>query len=264
MSEAPSKRLALVTGSTRGIGEAIAHGLAARGLEVLVSGRDAGRGRAVAAAIPAATFLPLDVTSEANREAAARWIESERGGLDVLVNNSGVSLDGFDAEVARRTLDVNFVGAVHLTDRLLPRLRDGARIVMVSSGLGELTCVGDELRERFLDPGLDRRQLFALTGRFVAEVAAGTYRTSGWPGSAYRVSKVALNAYVRILARELVADARGILVNAVCPGWVKTQMGGRSAPRSVPDGAKTPLWLALLPAGGEAGGFFRDERPVDW
>jgi NAD(P)-dependent dehydrogenase (short-subunit alcohol dehydrogenase family) len=98
--------------------------------------------------------------------------------------------------------------------------------------------------------------------RFVAEVAAGTHEASGWPSSAYRVSKIGLNALTRIIASELARDARGILCNAACPGWVRTDMGGPHASRSAEEGAETPVWLALLPSGGPSGGFFRDKKPV--
>jgi carbonyl reductase 1 len=271
MARAPSgrpgkspNRVALVTGATRGIGEAIALGLAAQGLTVIATGRDPRRGEVVAKKLGRTPFLPLDVTEAADADAAAEIVRSEFGGLDVLVNNSGVSLDGFDERIARQTLDVNFLGTVRVTDRLLSQMRAGGRIVMVSSGLGELSGVAPALRAAFADPAQDRAALLALTDRFVAEVAGGTYRKSGWPSSAYRVSKIAMNAYVRILARELAGDPRAILVNAACPGWVRTAMGGASAPRSIESGARTPLWLALLPAGGPTGGFFRDERPIAW
>jgi carbonyl reductase 1 len=263
-SKSPS-RVALVTGATRGIGEAVARGLAAHGLTVIVTGRDAERGHAVAKNLGRlGTFLPLDVTSADDIDEAAEVIRVDHGGLDVLVNNSGVSLDGFDEQIARRTLDVNFLGAVRLTDRMLPQMRANSRIVMVSSGLGELSGVAPALRAAFVAPTLDRAALFALADRFVADVASGTYRRSGWPSSAYGVSKIAMNAYVRILARELAAEPRRILVNAACPGWVRTAMGGSSAPRSAEAGAKTPLWLSLLPPGGPTGGFFRDERAIAW
>lgn len=246
------ERIAVVTGANRGIGKAIAEGLARAGLRVLATSRDA------------PPPLTLDVTREDRIEALAEHIARAHGGLDVLVNNAGVALDGFDADVARRTLDVNFVGTMRLTDRLLPLLRQSARVVMVSSGMGELSGIGAELRRRFEAPSLDRAALVELVDRFVAEVRAGTHAASGWPSNAYRVSKMAMNAYVRVLARELAGDPRGILVNAACPGWVRTRMGGRSAPRSPEEGARTPVWLALLPAGGPSGGFFRDERPIPW
>ncbi len=253
------KRVALVTGSTRGIGRAIAEQLAARGLEVIVTGRDAAQGAEVARAV-GGRFHELDVADPASIERFAVGL----GGLDVLVNNAGATFDGFDAGVARRTLDVNFVGTMRLTDRLLPVLRPGARIVMVSSGMGEVSCLGKALRDEVLDPMLDRARLVAFVDRFVAEVAAGTHGKHGWPSNAYRISKVAMNAYVRILARDLAGDPRKILVNAACPGWVRTAMGGSSAPRTPEEGARTPVWLALLPEDASSGGFFRDERPIDW
>ncbi len=246
------KRVAVVTGASRGIGRAIAAQLAEHGLHVIVTSRDASVGH------------KLDVSSDASVDAFAKHLDETEKGLDVLVNNAGVSLEGFDAAIARRTIEVNFRGAVRTTERLLPLMRPNARIVMVSSGMGELSCLGKDLRARFGDPTLRRSELMQLVERFLDEVEAGTHAKSGWPPNAYRVSKVALNAYVRILARELTDDPRHIKVNAACPGWVRTRMGGPGAPRSVDDGAKTPVWLALAPPDGPMGGFFRDERAVPW
>ena len=257
------KRVALVTGATRGIGEATARQLARRGLRVIVSGRDDGLGEKIASQLGGdATFQALDLTQPQSIEAVARLVHD---GLDVLVNNAGASFDGFDAAVARRTLDVNFVGMMKLTDRLLPLLRPNARVVMLSSGMGEVSCLGPELRSEIMSPSLDRAQLVAFVDRFVADVAAKRHAKNGWPSNAYRVSKVAMNAYVRVLARELAGDPRKILVNAACPGWVRTAMGGSGAPRSPDEGAKTPVWLALLPEDDDrSGGFYRDEHAVDW
>lgn len=257
------QRVALVTGATRGIGEAIARELAGQGFRVVVAGRDAERGAQVARELGrGATFHALDVTDV---ESIAQMANDVAGGLDVLVNNAGASFDGFDAGVARSTLDVNFVGMMNLTDRLLPLLRPGARVVMVSSGLGSVEGLGPELRDVIMSSSLDRAGLIAFADRFVADVAAGTHTRHGWPSNAYRVSKIAMNAYVRLLARELAGDPRGILVNAACPGWVRTAMGGSSAPRSAAEGARTPAWLALLPADDRrTGGIYRDEQPTEW
>src|SRR6202034_2217240 len=114
------------------------------------------------------------------------------GGVDVLVNNAAVSLDGFDAGVAQRTLDANFFGALRVTDALLPTMHDGARIVMVSSGLGTLTHVRATLRGPFEDPGLTRDALAEHMRSFVRDVAEGEHAARGWPSSAYSVSKIGL------------------------------------------------------------------------
>jgi NAD(P)-dependent dehydrogenase (short-subunit alcohol dehydrogenase family) len=255
---------ALVTGATRGIGEAIARELSRHGHSVVVSGRDVPLGEKVARELGnGASFRVLDVTDPNSIEATAKALEPE--GLDVLVNNAGASFDGFDESVARRTLDVNFTGMMKLTDRLLPLLRPDARVVMVSSGMGDVSRLGKALQKEVLSPTLDRAQLVAFGDRFDAAVASRTHTKSGWPSNAYSVSKVMMNAYVRILARDLEGDSRHILVNAACPGWVRTAMGGPSASRSPEEGAKTPVWLALLPKGDQrTGGLYRDERLADW
>jgi NAD(P)-dependent dehydrogenase (short-subunit alcohol dehydrogenase family) len=258
-----TKRVAVVTGTSRGIGLSIAKQLAERGLKVIATSRDAIQGKKAADEM-GLPFHALDVSSQKSVDAFAAHLKETEGGLDVLVNNAGVSLDGFDANVARRTLEVNFFGAVRMTDTLLPLMRPHGRIVMISSGMGELACLGKDLQSRFGEPTLTRQALFSLVNRFVEEVAAKTHEGSGWPSNAYRVSKVAMNAFVRVLARELTEDPRGIKVNAACPGWVRTGMGGRTAPLTPDEGARTPLWLATLPEDGPIGGFFRAERAIPW
>jgi carbonyl reductase 1 len=241
-------RVALVTGANRGIGREIARQLAAAGVKVIAAAREPGEGDVM-----------LDITRSGHRSSVASRLSD---GLDILVNNAAVLLDGFDATVARDTLDVNFFSTMHLTDTLLPRMRAKGSIVMVSSGMGALSVLVPKLRARFEHP-LERKELVGLMRSFVDDVAAGTHERNGWPSSAYSVSKVGLNALTRTLARELASDPRGLHVNAVCPGWVRTRMGGRSAPRSVEQGARTPVWLALQ-EDGPTGGVFRDERAIAW
>jgi NAD(P)-dependent dehydrogenase (short-subunit alcohol dehydrogenase family) len=242
-------RIAVVTGANRGIGEEIARELAARGLRVVATSRT-----------PRPGHETLDVEDRASIDTFAS--AHVKAGVDVLVNNAGASFGGFDASVAARTLAVNFFGAMHLTDALLPSMRPGGRVVMVSSGMGKLSQLAPALRARFEDPALTRAGLIELLQSFVREVGAGTHARHGWPSNAYGVSKVGMNALVRVMARELEGDPRAILVNSADPGWVRTRMGGKSAPLSVEDGAKTPVFLALLPAGGPTGGFFAHERPT--
>ncbi|HVY47376.1 MAG TPA: SDR family NAD(P)-dependent oxidoreductase, partial [Minicystis sp.] len=236
------RRTAVVTGGNRGIGLAIATELARAGLGVVLTSRSAADGEAAAKAIGAQSHA-LDVDDPASVARLAADLEA----VDVLLNNAGISLHGFDAKVAHQTLETNFFGAVRVTDALLPRMRRGGRVVMVSSGLGDLSNLGPELRARFSDPGLDRAALLDLARSFVRAVERGDHARLGWPSSAYAVSKASLNAFTRVLARELEGDARSILVNAACPGWVRTRMGGAGAPRSPEDGARTPVFLATLP-----------------
>jgi carbonyl reductase 1 len=254
------ERVALVTGANRGIGFEIARQLAAAGVDVIGTSRDGDAGRAAAREL-GVRFVTLDVETRTSVDALSGALA---GGIDILVNNAGISLSGFDAEVARRTLAVNFFGAMNVTDRLLPLFRRGGRIVMVSSGLGEVSALSPALRAKVLDEALTRASLVALMESFVRDVAAGTHAKQGWPTSAYRVSKIGLNALTRVLSRELAADPRRLAVNACSPGWVRTTMGGAGAPLSASEGAKTPVWLALLGEGAPSGAYFESKRPIPW
>jgi NAD(P)-dependent dehydrogenase (short-subunit alcohol dehydrogenase family) len=204
----------------------------------------------------------LDVTEDESVAALAERLAARGEALDVLVNNAGISLRGFDASVAERTVAVNFMGALRVTDMLGPAIRDGGRIVMVSSGMGEVSALSPELRKRFMASNLDRATLVGLVQEFVRDVALGRHAERGWPTSAYRVSKAGLNALARVLAAELAP--RHIKVNAVCPGWVRTAMGGSGAPRSLEQGAESITWAALLGPDGPTGGFFRDGQRIAW
>ena len=272
MPVASNRPCALVTGANRGLGLETARQLAASGLRVIATSRDPGDASAAAAALAgkvdagAVEPLPvaLDVADPASIAAAADHLRGAATSIDVLVNNAGVSLDGFDARVARATLATNFFGPLRVTEALLPLMSAGGVVVMVSSGMGELGGLDPGLRARFTDAALTRDALVDLMDAFVADVAAGRHRERGWPSNAYRVSKIGLNALVRVWAPQLAE--RRIAINAVCPGWVRTDMGGRGASRSVDKGAASIVWAATHPAGGSGptGGFFRDGRAIDW
>jgi NAD(P)-dependent dehydrogenase (short-subunit alcohol dehydrogenase family) len=261
MKTTPSGRVAVVTGGNRGLGLETCRQLASRGFRVVLTARGEQAAQEAAAQI-GVDSLQLDVTDQESRARAASELRERYGRIDVLVNNAGIAMKGFDADVARSTIDVNLLGAMAVTDALRPLFSDDASIVMVSSGLGKLSCMPADRKRQFEDPYLSRDRLVELSREFVQDVEDGTYEARGWPGSAYRVSKVGLNAFTRMLAHEL--QHTGILVNAVCPGWVRTDMGGPSADRDVEEGARSIVWAATLGPGSPSGGFFLDGVAVTW
>jgi len=259
--------VALVTGANRGIGFEISRQLAGRGLHVIMTSRDESAGQeachALAAEGASVSHAPLDVADEASVAALAEQVARDHGGLDALVNNAGVALDGFDGEVARRTIEVNYLGPLRVYDALQPQLNEGARVVMVSSGMGDRSSLSSDLQQVFSAP-MTRDELTGWMRRFVEDVAAGRHERAGWPSSAYRVSKIGLNKLTEVLAEEVADDPRRLAINAACPGWVRTRMGGSHAPRTPEQGARTATWLATLGPDGPSGGFFRDEAPASW
>lgn len=249
-------RRALITGANRGLGLETARQLAAGGYEVVIGARDRAAGEEAARGIgKAASSVVLDISDEDSVRAAAK----STGAIDVLVNNAAIAMKGFDANVAKSTVDVDYFGTARACDHFLPLIRRPGAVVMVSSGLGELSILGAELAARFADLSLDRARLDALMREFVAAVAKGTHEDEGWPSSAYGVSKCGVNALARILAKQ----HPGVAINAVCPGWVRTRMGGAGAPRGVEEGADTIVWAARF-EGTPSGKWFRDRAEIAW
>jgi len=264
------KQIAVISGANRGIGLEVSRQLARRGVHVVMTSRDEAKGRAATEALRvtdglSVSYHPLDVTREESIRALAEHLKAEHGGLDILVNNAGIALDGFNAEVARTTIEVNFFGPLHLTEALLPLIRKSGRIVMISSGVGDRSRLSSPLKARFSHiEALTREEIVGLMRQFVTDVEEGKHAAAGWPSSAYAVSKIGLNALTVLFAKELAKDGRGILCNAVCPGWVRTDMGGPGASRSLEQGAETPVWLALEPPGTPSGAVFRDKTRVSF
>jgi carbonyl reductase 1 len=257
------QKLAIVTGGNRGLGLEVSRQLAQKGYRVVLTARDPEQAKRAAhslAGVGKVQAAELDVSDAASVQAFAEQAQAELGRPAVLVNNAGIALKGFDAEIVKATLAVNFFGALRVTQALEPLIADGGNVVMVSSGMGELNAYSKEIKARFLNPALGIEGLVALVSEFEAAVRAGQHEAQGWPSSAYRVSKAALNALTRILARQ----SSRLHINAVCPGWVKTDMGGAGASRTVEQGARGIVWAATLGDDGPHGGFFRDGRAIDW
>lgn len=233
-------KVAVVTGANRGLGFEACRQLAKKGIQVILTSRDEAKGKAAAEKLQAEGLdvisYPLDVTSVERCDRLAEFIRDRFGRLDILVNNAGVLLDDsqsddsvFNLKIStlQKTLETNTFAPLVLCQALIPLMKEHnyGRVVNVSSGAGQLQDMN-----------------------------------TGYPS--YRISKTALNAVTRIVANEL--KGTNILVNAVCPGWVKTDMGGENAPRTLEQGVDTIVWLATLPDNGPTSGFFRDRKPIDW
>jgi NAD(P)-dependent dehydrogenase (short-subunit alcohol dehydrogenase family) len=227
---------ALITGANKGIGHEVARQLAAKGFHVFVGARNAKAGHKateeIAKKCGEATFLEIDVADSDSITKAAREFSNIEDHLDVLVNNAGIIVDGDDAileisdDLFRKTLETNTLGALRVTRAFVPLLRksEAPRVINVSSGGGQLTGGAD-----------------------------------GW-APAYCISKTALNG----VAVQLAAALPKFAVNSVCPGWVRTDMGGQNASRSVEEGADTIVWLASEAAHDLTGKFLRDRKEIPW
>ncbi len=232
-------KVAVVTGANRGIGFEVARQLARNGILVIVTSRDEEKGRAAVDRLKeeglVVYYHQLDVSSDESVETFAQHMQEGIGKVDILINNAGIfpeqggplSLFDVDLDIIRKAFETNTLGALRLIRAIVPFMSADGKIVNVSSGMGQLSDMD-----------------------------------SGYP--AYRLSKVALNAVTKIASSEL-QENTNITVNAVCPGWVKTDMGGMKAPKSVEEGADTIVWLALGADGTDpTGKFFRDRNSIEW
>lgn len=237
MSQQQNERIVLITGANRGIGFETAHQLARRRFHVVIGARDVTAGRRAVESVRAeggkATFLPVDVSSSDSIRTAANTFAEIAGHLDVLINNAGVYPDeGLTILTVSRdrldqTFQTNTFGPLEVTQAFLPYLRQAAagRVINVSSGYGQLDGLSPDV-------------------------------------PSYCLSKLALNGLTIMLAKALQADR--IAVNSMCPGWVRTDMGGSNASRSVEEGADTAVWLADEAPHRLTGRFFRDRQEIPW
>lgn len=231
------KKIAAVTGGNRGIGFQICRDLAKKGFKVLLTARDPERGNRSARNLQDegldVEFYPLDVISTESIDKFSEKVLAEFGQLHVLVNNAAILPDEISPalsvglEEVRETIETNVYGVLRLSQKLIPTMIENnyGRIINLSSGMGQLSDMG-----------------------------------SGY--LAYRVSKTALNAVTRVLAQE--TSGYDIQINAVDPGWVKTDMGGPNAPSTPEEGADTVVWLSTRPAGEPSGMFYKNRKIIDW
>lgn len=226
------EKIVLITGANKGIGLQIAKELVELGCKVIVTARDAEKGsKAVSSIGSNVTFCAMDVTNQDSITKAANFVQEKFGKLDVLINNAGIGvgntgLVNVDIDEIKNIMETNFYGPMRVSSTFIPLLQKSkdARIINVSSRMGQLQSL--------------------------ATSHAG-----------YRLSKAGLNVQTLLLHNEL--EGQGIKVNSVCPGWVKTDMGGSTAPGTVKDGADTIVWLTIadkIPSGK----FFAERKEISW
>ncbi|OWM64202.1 (+)-neomenthol dehydrogenase-like [Punica granatum] len=290
-----TQRHAVVTGANKGIGFEICRQLASKGLTVVLTSREEKRGlealrklkeESCPALLGEVVFHRLDVTDPASIDSLVEFTRNRIGKLDILVNNAGVGGIVYDFhafadaieraggwptdeekwrkkaaqnyELAIECLETNYYGAKRVTEALLPLLQQSssARIVNVASYLGLLQHIpGKQIRDELGDiENLTKDRIEEILKDFIEDFRQGQLEAKGWPEniSAYKMSKAALIAYTRLLAKEFPS----VLVNGVCPGFVKTDINGNNGVLSAQEGAESPVYLALLPKTGPSGLLF--------
>lgn len=231
------KKVALVTGGNRGIGYELVKQLALNGFHVILASRDPEMGRRAAQTLTESnldvSFVGMDVDDPKSIRQASITVNERYGKVDALINNAGVYVDGNETlmtqepSILEKTMATNFFGAYHVIRSFLP--------LMEKQGYGRIVNVSSEY---------------------------GAMREMSYPGvGAYKLSKLALNGLTRLVAAEIAGD---IKINAVDPGWVRTDMGGPSAPKTPKQAAESIVWLAMIGPDGPNGEFFKDGKRTDW
>ncbi|KAG8391797.1 hypothetical protein BUALT_Bualt01G0224300 [Buddleja alternifolia] len=271
-----TKKYAVVTGANKGIGFEICRQLASQGISVVLTARNEQRGTEAVEKLKKSglsdyiMFHQLDVMDLESIASLAEFIRSQIGKLDILVNNAGFNgttessgaggakIKRTAYELAVECLQINYYGTKRTTEKLLPllQLSDSPRIVNVSSTMGQLSRIRNEWARDTLNDlqNLTEEKIDQVLNEFLKDFKEGSAEAKGWPSywGAYCVSKAAVTAYTRLLAEKY----PNILINAVCPGWVNTDLSNHSGPLTPEEGAKSPVRLALLPNDGPSGLFY--------
>lgn len=266
-------KVVIVTGANKGIGRSIIERLIVEAPEfgtIVMTSRDQQLGLRAKSELelkfgpqPRLHYCSLDVTSESSIIGLTDYIRQVTGKVNVFINNAGIAFKGndFGPHVVSPTFACNFYGLINTTEAILPFMTDDGHIINVTSFVGRTRILpNQDLANRFLAANLTRPELMELALEFLESVNQGDWTQKGWPTQAYGVSKVCANAYTRILAKELKEKGSRIRVNALHPGWVRTDMAGPNAPLSPEEGAITPVFLAKHT--GEESGLFWFENTV--
>ncbi|KAI4626559.1 hypothetical protein J4E83_003710 [Alternaria metachromatica] len=281
----------VVTGANKGIGRAIVQQLALQYPKsplnngpflIYLTARDQGRGEAAVrdleqdAALKQAKALKadgglseikfhlLDITSSSSIKTLADHLKQAHGdGIDFVINNAGIALDGFNADLVKTTLDCNYYKTLEACHTFLPLLKPTGRIVNLGSMAGKLNKYSEEVRNRFLASKTEE-DVTSIMKDFVAAVEAGKEKDAGFPSAGYAVSKAGLIGGTRALARQEKEKGSKVLINTCCPGYVNTDMTKGNGTRTVEEGAQTPVMLAIHDIQNKTGAFWQYEKEIDW
>eukprot|EP01016_Furgasonia_blochmanni_P029451 TRINITY_DN3093_c0_g2_i1.p2 TRINITY_DN3093_c0_g2~~TRINITY_DN3093_c0_g2_i1.p2 ORF type:complete len:283 (-),score=34.02 TRINITY_DN3093_c0_g2_i1:161-1009(-) len=274
-------RSVVITGCNKGIGYGIAEKLcqSTNKYKIVMACRSLERGeeakKTLSKKYPQMSdrliLKDLDISQSASIDSFVAWVSTVIKKVDCLVNNAGIAFNGktLNEEIVRTTFATNLYGTIELSEKMLPFISVGGRIVIVGSIIGKISRIknkgtGDILR----DPAITKQQLLEIATKYYEEVKNNTFTDKNWPRSAYAMSKVLINTFVGILSRYQDILSRDIQVFGCCPGWVRTDLTGPYAERSIEEGAACPTYLVELPEIGISpethGKFFFDNKVVSF
>ncbi|PSN61155.1 carbonyl reductase [Corynespora cassiicola Philippines] len=284
-------RVGVVTGANKGIGYAIVRLLALQYPKsplnngpflIYLTARDQGRGEAAfnslqdddqlkqAKALMAdgglseIRYHALDITDSNSIKNFVAYLKKEHGdGVDFVINNAGIALDGFDSNVVKTTLDCNYYKTLQASHEFLSIIKSGGRLVNVASTGGKLAQFSEEIRNRFLASKTEA-DVTSIMKDFASAVEVGKEKGAGFPSAAYAVSKAGLIGGTRAMAFVEKEKGSLVLINSCCPGYVNTDMSKGNGVLTPDQGARTPVYLAIQDIQGQTGKFWKDQKIMDW
>ncbi|KAF2808677.1 carbonyl reductase [Mytilinidion resinicola] len=284
-------RVGVVTGANKGIGFAIVRNLALQypnsplnngPLLIYLTARDSSRGQEALrrlqddsqlkqakaltrdGGLAEIKYHALDIAHSTSIASFAEYLKNTHGdGVDFVINNAAIAMQGFDANVVKTTLGCNYYGTLEASSTFLPRLKESGRLVNLASMSGRLSQYSDGIRDEFL-ASKTVSDVTKLMEAFASAVEAGNEKKQGWPSAAYAVSKSGVISMTRAVAAAEKAKGSKVLINSCCPGWVQTDMTKGRGAKTPDEGAQTAVMLALEDIMQRTGLFWQNERPIHW